>query len=162
VTTNATLHTADGRTVLEMQRRFAHPVDRVWRAVTEPEELHHWFPSEVEVDLRVGGKMRFPWRTSDWPVQDGEVLELDPPRVFAFTWDAETMRFELRPDGDGCLMLFSHTFDDRSGAPNFASGWHICFDGLYALLDGEPIPPPAEVPTPRSQELEAQYREQLV
>jgi len=31
----------------------------------------------------------------------GESVELDPPRVIAFDWDDDRLRFELEPDGDG-------------------------------------------------------------
>jgi uncharacterized protein YndB with AHSA1/START domain len=160
---DATLHTADGRTVLEMERRLDHPVARVWRAITDPAELHHWFPADVEGDFAVGGTIRFPWRTADWPVGEGEVLEFDPPRVFGFTWGEETMRFELRPDGDDrCVMRFRHVFDNRAGAADFAAGWHVCFEALDAVLDGAPVPlPPDGEETPRWKELHEQYLSQL-
>src|SRR5205085_289579 len=58
-TVNATLHTSDGRPMLRFERRLEHPPERVWRAITEPEELAHWFPAQVEIDLRPGGAMKF-------------------------------------------------------------------------------------------------------
>ena len=33
---NATLDTVDGRPVLRMERRLAHPPEKVWRAIHEP------------------------------------------------------------------------------------------------------------------------------
>src|ERR671928_239526 len=47
------------------------------------------------------------------------------------------LRWGLRPDGDGCLLTLTHTFDDRYGASSFASGWTGCFDILDLRLDGE-------------------------
>jgi len=48
---------ADGRSVLRMERRYPHAVEKVWRAVTEPEHLAAWFPSTVSGDLRVDGEL---------------------------------------------------------------------------------------------------------
>ena len=49
----------DGKPSVRFERRYPHPVERVWRAVTEPEQLAHWFPNTVEVDRREGGRMHF-------------------------------------------------------------------------------------------------------
>jgi uncharacterized protein YndB with AHSA1/START domain len=126
-----------GRSALRLERRIAHPPEKVWRALTEPAALAHWFPSEVQVDLRVGGTMGFVFPGREGPDMDGVVTELDPPHVFAFTWGEDQLRWELRPDGDGCVLTLTHTFGDRFGAASFASGWHACVSGLAALLDGE-------------------------
>jgi uncharacterized protein YndB with AHSA1/START domain len=40
---DGTLETIDGRPALRIERRLAHTVARVWRAVTEPDELAQWF-----------------------------------------------------------------------------------------------------------------------
>ena len=54
-----TLRVAEGRSVLRIERRLAHPPAKVWRAVTDPAHLVRWFPFRVEVDLRIGGEIRF-------------------------------------------------------------------------------------------------------
>ncbi len=51
--------TLEGRPTVRVERRYPHPIDKVWRAVTTPEHLGQWFPSPVEIDLRPGGSMRF-------------------------------------------------------------------------------------------------------
>ena len=35
--------------------------EAVWDALTDPDELAAWFGAEAEVDLRVGGAVRFRW-----------------------------------------------------------------------------------------------------
>jgi hypothetical protein len=52
----------------------------------------------------------------------GTVVELDPPRVFAFTWGKDLLRFELSADGRGCLLVFTHSFDNHASAPRSAAG----------------------------------------
>ncbi|MGW5359747.1 SRPBCC family protein [Actinopolymorpha pittospori] len=131
---DGTLRTADGRCVLRFERHLTHPVEKVWRAITEPGELRHWFPAEVEIEFHSGGKIRF---TQGAAATTGEILELAPHRVFAFSWDADMLRFELHPDPGGCRLVFTHAFDDKYGASSFASGWHHCLDGLAVRLEGQ-------------------------
>jgi uncharacterized protein YndB with AHSA1/START domain len=148
---SATLRTVDGRAVLRMERRLAHPPEKVWRALTEPAHLNQWYPFQAtELELRVGGRISFD--DGQGATVEGVVTELDPPRVFAFTQDAGAvlqregdnhLRFELRPDGDGCLLVFTHTFHDRPHAAANAAGWHACFDALDAVVDGRPVEMPA-------------------
>lgn len=154
---NATLHTADGRTVLVMERHFAHPVAAVWDAITDPDQLSEWFPSDVRGTWRVGAALEFPWRNGEMTALAGEVVEFDPPRVLAFTWGDDTLRFELHAEVGGCRMHFEHTFDDRPSAPKFAAGWHVCLDELDTLLHGEPTHAPDGQRTPRWDALHEQY-----
>jgi uncharacterized protein YndB with AHSA1/START domain len=41
---NGSLLSEGGRYVLRFERHLGHSVERVWRALTEPSELAHWFP----------------------------------------------------------------------------------------------------------------------
>jgi uncharacterized protein YndB with AHSA1/START domain len=131
--------TPDGRLVLRYERRLAHRPERVWRAITEPGQLGKWFPAAVDMDLVPGGKMRFTFLEKDVDSPDGRVTELDPPRVFAFDWGEENLRFELRPERDGCLLVFTNTLDDRSKLARVGAGWHLCLDVLEANLDGRDL-----------------------
>ena len=56
----------------------------VWDALTDPGELAAWFGADAEVDLRVGGAVRFRW--PDGSERRGLVVDLDPPRRLAFRW----------------------------------------------------------------------------
>ena len=49
------------------------------------------------------------------------------------------MRFELRHDGDGCVLVFTHTFSERDTAARTAAGWERCFARFDALLAGAPL-----------------------
>jgi uncharacterized protein YndB with AHSA1/START domain len=148
---NATLGTEDDRAVLRMERRLAHPPEKVWRALTDPAHLNRWYPFQATaLELRVGGRISFD--DGSGSTVEGVVTELDPPRVFAFTQDPSAvlpregdnhLRFVLRPDGDGCLLVFTHAFHDRPHAAANAAGWHACFDALEMVVDGRPVEPPA-------------------
>jgi len=128
---NNTLHSIDGRHVLRIEHRLRHSPAKVWRALTEAPHLLAWFPAAMAIDLRVGGEIRF---TMGEHVDTGVVTDLEPPRVFAYTWSGDHLRWEVHPEPSGCLLVLVHTFDDRAGAASFASGWHVCLDALGAAL----------------------------
>jgi uncharacterized protein YndB with AHSA1/START domain len=132
--------TLDGRPTVRVERRYPHPVEKVWRAVTTPEHLGRWFPSPVELELRSGGAMRFSAFEGDEGAT-GTVEIVEPPRRLVFTWGADRLVFELTPDGDGTRFALTHSFDDRPGAASFATGWDQCLAGLRSVLAGEALPP---------------------
>ena len=117
--------TLEGRPTVRVERRYPHPIEKVWRAVTTPEHLGQWFPSPVEVDLRPGGAMRFGGVRGRRGAA-GTVETVDAPRRLTFTWGTDRLTFELAPDGDGTTFALTHSFDDRYGAPSFATGWELC------------------------------------
>jgi len=134
--------TLDGRPTVRVERSYPHPIEKVWRAVTMPEHLDQWFPSPVEVDLRPGGAMRFRAFEGE-PAADGIVHVVDAPRRLSFGWGTtDRLAFELASDGDGTTLILTHSFDDRYGAPSFATGWETCLAGLRSVLAGEPPPAP--------------------
>jgi uncharacterized protein YndB with AHSA1/START domain len=138
-----TYETIDARPTLGFERRIAHPIETVWRAITEPEQLAQWFPCTVALELRLGGTMSFtfpPGTAAEEAVTMlGSVTELDPPRRFAFLWGEDHLHFALEPvDGDAaCLLHFSVELDAREKAARDGTGWHQCLDGLETLLAGD-------------------------
>ena len=151
-----TYETINGKPAVRFERRYPHSVDRVWRAVTEPDQLAHWFPSAVEVDLREGGEMTFTFPGGETEPMDGAVTVLDPPRRFAFLWGEEELRIELDPDGDGCRLRFTHVLSTREQAARDAAGWHVCLDRLADLLSGHAGEAPGDQAT---DEWSAHYEE---
>jgi uncharacterized protein YndB with AHSA1/START domain len=136
--------TVDGRPAVRVERHYPHRVDKVWRAVTEPEHLSRWFPSSVALDLRPGGPMTFGTFGSG-PEAAGTVQVVEAPHRLAFTWGSDLLSVELQPDGDGTTLVLTHSFDDRYGAASFAAGWGACLVGLRQLLADEPLPAPDRV-----------------
>ena len=93
---------------------IAAPPDRVFRAICDPETVRRRAPyiEAFEMDLRVGEKWRMqvrmpkPHRGFSTVVHDGEVLEIDPPRLLVYSWFANfhsdpkhrsIVRWELTP-----------------------------------------------------------------
>jgi uncharacterized protein YndB with AHSA1/START domain len=143
--THATYETIDERPVVAFERRLAHPAQAVWDAITKPAELALWFPCAVEVDLRLGGRMRFVFDQMPLegePIElSGEVTELEPPTRFSFTWGGDHLHFAIDPieSDDACVLRFSVELDTSDKAARDAAGWHLCLDQLALLLDGTPV-----------------------
>ena len=49
----------DGRSQLRFTRALAHPPEKVWAAITEPEHLAHWFPTTIDGERAAGAPLRF-------------------------------------------------------------------------------------------------------
>lgn len=130
----------DGRWELTFVRRLAHPAEKVWRALTEPEHLAAWFPTDIEGDRAPGARLRFVFRNGEGPDSEGEVLEFDPPTRLAYRWGDEILRFRIEPDADGCLLTLVDVFEELGKAARDAAGWHTCLDVLVHHLGGESPP----------------------
>lgn len=157
MTAHGNYTTVDGRPAVRFERRLGHPPQAVWRMLTDPAELGHWFPCEVEFELRVGGPMRFVF-SPDFTL-DGEVLELDEPHRFAFLWGVDVLRFELVPDGDDTLLTMLHVLNEEGeeAAAKTAAGWHVCLDGMERRLAGGDRVTGTGGPTPEWQQRYAEY-----
>lgn len=135
---HGTFETIDDRPAVRFERRLAHPIGTVWRAVTEPSELAHWFPGSVTID---GSRIRFDGG-------EGEVLAFEPPHRFEFTWGpTDELRIELQETGDGCLLRLTHLLGSRDQAARDAAGWHVCLDSLETALAGAQTSAPGSEPT---------------
>jgi uncharacterized protein YndB with AHSA1/START domain len=154
----AVLQDQDGRAMLRFERVLPHPPEKVWRALTERDELASWHPSLPKFEPVAGGTVTYS-PEGGWQAPDGEVTEYDPPRVLGYTWGEDHLRWEVQPREDGCALVLVHTFDDRFKAARDAAGWQMCLDNLSRLLDGAQKPPgeePGEVP-PEWSALNRQY-----
>jgi len=127
---------------LTFTRRFAHPQEKVWRAVTEPEHRAAWFPQEIVGEFRAGAALRFVTSPDDGFV--GEMVIFEPPSVMELMWGTDRLRVELRPDGAGTVLTLTDTITELGKAARDSAGWHECLDRLEADLDGVDPPPEGE------------------
>jgi uncharacterized protein YndB with AHSA1/START domain len=127
----ATLRTGGARPVVRFERILPQPPEAVWQAITDREELKAWFPSDIITDAwTVGATLSFPFRNGEGPTLTGEVLEVEEPRVLAYTWGDETLRFELTPEPSGGTRLVFTDELDREIAARNAAGWEVCLELL--------------------------------
>src|SRR5262245_53528264 len=60
------------------------PRERVWAALTEPDQLVQWFPTkDARVDLRPGGELFLEW---DEQSATGVFDEIQPPDRLVYRW----------------------------------------------------------------------------
>ncbi|MBB6628410.1 SRPBCC family protein [Nocardioides sp. KIGAM211] len=132
----------DGRSAVRFVRTYPHPVERVWRAVTDPAEMPHWFPSQVHYEPRVGSSMRF---TGDPFAEDvtGTLLTWEPPRHCAFTWGGNELRFTLEEVEGGCRFELLDLLSAADTQAMNAAGWHVCLARVPAVL-GAAAPAPED------------------
>jgi uncharacterized protein YndB with AHSA1/START domain len=135
------LEEVDGRWRLRFTRRLPHPPEKVWRALTEPEHLPAWFPTDIQGERAEGAPLRFEFRNGEGPTIDGEMLAYDPPRVLEMRWgEGETLRFELQAVEGGTELTFLDALSELGKAARDAAGWHTCLDQLAVELDGGAAP----------------------
>ena len=145
----------DGRDLIRFERRIAHPIESVWAAITQPEELIKWW-GNATVDLTAGGEFTLRWLNEG---DEGEasalrarIAELEEPRLLELvgTWGAErpdgsvfeqsdtVLRFELEAAGTDTILSFENTlmFGEEKFRTMVPAGWHFHLDALARALDG--------------------------
>lgn len=144
-----TLEQANGRWRLRFVRVLAQPPARVWRALTEEQDLAAWFPTTIDGDLRPGGELSFGHRGHELPAVPGRAIAIDPPRALEFDWGfsgdpavrRDRMRLELLPEDDGTRLVLVTTYDQLGKSARDGAGWHACLDALERHLAGMPSDP---------------------
>ena len=132
-----TLEQTDAGPRLRFARRLAHPPEKVWRALTDPDHLAAWFPQAVTVGKwKPGARLHFEDAGVPEATFDGEVLAVEEPSLLEFSWGPDVLRFELRPEGDGTLLVLLDTLETVGKAARDGAGWHLCLDRLEQHLDG--------------------------
>ena len=123
-------------------RRLAHPIDKVWRAITEPEHLAAWFPTSIDGERRPGATLSFAFSDIDLPPMAGTMRAYEPPNLIEMAWGDDIVRIELRADthgdGEATVLVLSDTFAELGKAARDGAGWHLCLDNLDAHVDGRP------------------------
>jgi uncharacterized protein YndB with AHSA1/START domain len=138
---------------------IAAPAERVFRAITDPRELMHWWGSPEtyqahswEADLRVGGKWRVDGKGADGTPYSvsGEFLEVSPPRKLVQTWQHDwdvnhpqtKVTFTLDNVPGGTRVTLRHEgFGTRSEAcSSHEKGWERVLTWLETYLERLALP----------------------
>jgi uncharacterized protein YndB with AHSA1/START domain len=129
----------DGRPAVRFERRYTHSVQHVWEAVTEPDQMRHWFPSpEVSYEPEVGATITLSGDPYAESPTGGRVVAWDPPHRFGFEWGPDELLFVLTEDADGCRLELVNFLSDTGAAARNAAGWEVCLDELRKTIEGTP------------------------
>lgn len=131
--------------------RVARSPERVFQALTDPDEIPRHFPLErAESEGRVGGRFLLYGRLGDAPFTDhGTIVAWEAGRVFAYRyWSSNhdrprapeselLIRYELEPDDDGTLLTVTQgRITDVAYAEQMRGAWPALLSGLAASLTG--------------------------
>lgn len=82
--------------------------ERVWRAITSPEELSRWFGDKITLEPVVGSDINFVWH--EYGTSSGRVEVYDPPSQFAYRWRAHGVEArEPMTSDNSTLVTFTLT-----------------------------------------------------
>ena len=133
---------------LTIQRRTGHPPERLWQAITDPDQVAKWMRLPgARIDLRVGGDYRPDFGPEGGGEVPGVIVRLEPNRLLAWVWNYSVIEWKIERDGDGSRYSFSDHGNPVKGGHGIAAGWHCWFDALGRYLD--------DVPQPGSEALQA-------
>ena len=131
--------------VVERTVEFAASVDRVWRAITDADELSKWFGDQTEIELVPGSEGAMTWENHGRYAFKVEVVE--PPRRLVWSWvhepgvafrDAPSTRVEWelspRPEGGTALFLRESGFLTDLHHEQNTGGWTEELAELVELL----------------------------
>jgi len=157
--------TEDGRVAIRFVRLLAHPPEKVWRAITDPEQLAAWFPALVELDRPTGTELFFGvtdeqrrrYGMADDPdrTANGRMLRNEPPNLLEYEWLGEILSWEITGTAEGSRLVFTNVVSEPDTAGPAAAGWEAGLEVVVAQLDGVPID---WSPFERADELAAQYK----
>jgi uncharacterized protein YndB with AHSA1/START domain len=113
--------------------------DTVFSFFTNPSRWAAWWGAGSTVDPRVGGAIKI--RHSNGFESVGQVLEIDPPRRFVFTYSLQAAKpvpaeesrvtLTLESGGAGTLVSVAHEVADKSVSELLPQGWRFHFS-LFA------------------------------
>jgi uncharacterized protein YndB with AHSA1/START domain len=145
---------------LILVRDLAHPPERVWAALTEPEHLREWAPYDSDRSLGTICTAKLTTVGAPGPhIVESRVKRADKPKFLEFDWGGGDVRWELEPLGAGTRLTLRANID-RNWIAMGAAGWHLCLDVLDHLLAGQPIgrmAGPAAMKVDGFQRLHAEY-----
>jgi uncharacterized protein YndB with AHSA1/START domain len=127
-----------------VERAFAHPPEKLWRALTQPHLIAEWL---MKNDFAPAIGHRFTLNGEWGGTLDCEVLEVEPGETLSYAWDyahhdpafdlRSVVTFTLTPTPGGTQLRmeqagFRPDQPRASGGAKF--GWQQNFDKLEALL----------------------------
>ncbi|MBC9883964.1 SRPBCC domain-containing protein [Bradyrhizobium sp. INPA01-394B] len=127
-----------------IEREFAYPPERLWRALTQPHLIEEWL---MKNDFKPEVGHRFNLRGEWGGVLDCEVLTIEPQRSLAYTWNfthedaaydlKSVVTFTLTATGSGTHLRVEQAGFRPSQKQAYGgahAGWKQFFTKLDELL----------------------------
>jgi uncharacterized protein YndB with AHSA1/START domain len=137
---------------LVIERTYNVPVERVWKAITNKDDMRQWYFDLEEFKPEVGFEFQFEAGPSDgkqW-LHECKVTEVVKERKLTYSWrypgydGISYVTFELFPEGDKTRLKLTHTGLETFPSDvkelkkeNFEFGWtSLIGDSLKKYLQG--------------------------
>lgn len=131
----------DTRTVI-VERRFAAPPEKLWRALTQPHLIEEWL---MRTDFKAVAGHKFSLRKDPTPeisvVIDCQVRSVEENRILSYTWSAygtqTIVTFSLTPVEGGTLLRLEQAgfpADNRAAIKGANASWRTFLTELEKLL----------------------------
>lgn len=136
---------------------ISKPVEKVWNALTRPEEMKNWYFNITNFEAKEGEIFDFIVSFSD---EDGEhnfrhlfkIMKVIPREKLQHTWEhpghsggTSTLTWELIPNGETTTIVLTHegveSFLDEGSKyftkESYTAGWADILQGLKGYLEFE-------------------------
>lgn len=127
-----------------VEREIAHPPEKVWRALTQPQLIEEWL---MKNDFQSVVGHRFNLR-GDWGgVLECEVLAVEPNKMLSYTWNhshddaaydlKSVVTFTLTPTSTGTRLRMEQSGfrpDQKQAYGGAKAGWRQFFTKLEQVL----------------------------
>lgn len=134
---------------LIIERRYNAPVEKVWKAITDKEQMKEWYFDVSDFKPEVGFEFTFNGENEGRVfVHLCRILEVVPLKKLKYTWSYEGekgmshLTFELFPEGEGTRLKLTHegleSFPQNRDyrRENFVEGWtYILGKSLQDFLE---------------------------
>lgn len=155
--TNSTIAFQNDSVITEIE--IAAPPERVFNALIDPAQLTRWFtnpgcPTKLwEMDAKAGGRYRYVTEEGSTKVNEvsqfechGEILEIDPPRLLAYSWIANwhenkslrtIVRWELSGSAAGTRVRVTHSglAPEPAAHKDYSGGWTGALQMLKEFME---------------------------
>lgn len=135
--------------VIKKEHVFAHPIQKVWDAISKAEEISKWF---LKTDFKAEKGFKYTFQSSgeaDCTQITGEVRSADPYTLI-YTWIVKDTNVEtvvcwkLEETDGGTKLYLKHSgisnYPENSAVTffnSFDSGWEHCVNDLKSFLKEE-------------------------
>ncbi|SFN02523.1 Uncharacterized conserved protein YndB, AHSA1/START domain [Chryseobacterium oleae] len=125
-------------TPITVQYEFNAPAEKIWKALTDKNEMKSWYFTIRDFDLELGKKFDF-YESCDGGkyLHRDRILEIIPNKKLKHSWaypelsDAVTIvTWELQPEEDGTLVTLTHEniegfegLGETFSRTSFTEGW---------------------------------------
>jgi uncharacterized protein YndB with AHSA1/START domain len=132
---------------IEIERTVTAPPDRIFRALTDADELSRWWTTSAESDARTGGSYAYRFEFEDASrnhTYTGEYLHVVPDESVRYPWQTGLGPTEvavgLEPEADGTRVRLVHSGWGEGGdwdeaVAMYDQGWSFFLDNLKAYLE---------------------------